>query len=471
MNAVARRKELFGGAASAVISRVGSFGAMVVSQAIVARVLSEEDFAAFGVFWVAGVLFSTISSEGVSLVFTRRVQQYRNADDHNHRATLLRNSVKVLATFVGAEVAVSLLVLLLFRNAFPATIQRVMNFAGYLFVWSILLSLIAFAGEVARATGRNLYAAILSGTNGNVAVNVPFLLLIATSFAMIDAKSSLNQVLQVLLALSVIVMVPSTLWLMNCCRKNHGEIAQQGNSLTSYRGVLGEALPAVGVTLASQINLTIDVILLAFFLPPAEIASIYVVRRLMTFVNAAMMLVSLTIRPYVARLYVKNELGSLRRLVKSGTYLGVMASIAPLCLFLIFPAWTMGLFGQHYSVHAVYLQLAAIGGLVNVITGPCSVILQMAGRQRALLIVTILVGIVNLATLSIGAYVWGGMGAMVAIMCNIIISNLASWLVGWYVLGFESSVYLSGEERTWLWNRARDSLGRIPAGLRKKGIG
>jgi len=109
--------------------------------------------------------------------------------------------------------------------------------------------------------------------------------------------------------------------------------------------------------------------------------------------------------------------------------------------FLIFPEAVLSFaFGEYYAQGANLLRILAIGQIICILTGPCEIVLMMAGHQNKTLVVNSIaaIAIFTLGPLAIIYFSITGLAIALATITSC--QNLANWILAKRLLGIGTHV-------------------------------
>ena len=118
--------------------------------------------------------------------------------------------------------------------------------------------------------------------------------------------------------------------------------------------------------------------------------------------------------PSIARVLAQKHLGRLCDLYQSGARLVFALTIPLFVLISLFAKDILGMFGSGFSVGSACLIVLSLGHLVNSAASSPNHVLLMDGRSRIVMANTIIVGVVQVAAISVLAPFWGMIGVAIA---------------------------------------------------------
>lgn len=170
---------------------------------------------------------------------------------------------------------------------------------------------------------------------------------------------------------------------------------------------------------------SIDILMLGYFLGNASEVGIYTAAAHLTpAVAFPLASLSMMFAPLISEIHGRNEMERLNSLFKTVTGWGISFSLPIFGLFLLFPAFVMGIFGKAFVMGASCLVVLSLGEFINAAVGPVGYFLMMTGKPKVNLINSIFMCGLNagLNILLIPRY--GLMGAAGATGSSIALINL-----------------------------------------------
>lgn len=201
-------------------------------------------------------------------------------------------------------------------------------------------------------------------------------------------------------------------------------------NLTDYepiidrRGLLEYSFPLFGVTILNFLTFYTDTLLLAHFRPSAEVGLYLVCIRLVLITAFALPVVSQIFAPMISELHHRGEIAEMGAYFKVVTAWAVQFIIPLMLLYVVAPGTVLGTFGHEFRAAVPCLLILGVGQLVNILTGPVGLVLNVSGWTRLQLwnSVSILILQIALAILLVPRY--GFMGAAIANTSTVVVVNI-----------------------------------------------
>jgi O-antigen/teichoic acid export membrane protein len=162
-----------------------------------------------------------------------------------------------------------------------------------------------------------------------------------------------------------------------------------GGSFTPRTGVGPElraetrttAYALTGIALLGVTTTQAGIVAVSLFEGPAEAGIFSAAVRITQATGIALVAVNFVLAPRIARLYEKGKGDQLQREISSAA--GWSTSLMFLACLVLVPGASvvLGLFGSGFGGAAGALRILMVGQVVNALTGPVAVVLQMTGRE------------------------------------------------------------------------------------------
>jgi len=175
---------------------------------------------------------------------------------------------------------------------------------------------------------------------------------------------------------------------------------------------------------------------------PATVAIYAAAQRMMALLTIPLQIAGTAIVNLVPELSAKNK-AKLQSIVSLAATVGGLPGVALALIFLAFAEQILAIvFGAHYAEGALILRLLTAGQVVCLLTGPCELVLMMAGQQKTTLRVNVVAAIALLVfgPLAVAGFGMAGLAAAIAIVTAT--QNLVNWHLAQRLLGISTHVRL-----------------------------
>lgn len=228
------------------------------------------------------------------------------------------------------------------------------------------------------------------------------------------------------------VCVIAAIWFWRVAKWNHIKQANGINIAEIVRQSNPVMLSALFTTITAQSGLLI----LGMYRPEDEIAIYNVVIRLSVLATLSLLAINNLTAPQFAEAHAQQDVRALQIHIRRATRLIFWTSLPILLVYLLFPSYIMGVFGEQYKTGAWALFIITIGKFFGAISGAVGQLLIMIGKQKVLqnaaIITAVLVVLLNIVFISM----WGILGAAIVNTFGVVLLN---GICIWYIkrkLGF-----------------------------------
>ena len=179
-----------------------------------------------------------------------------------------------------------------------------------------------------------------------------------------------------------------------------------------------------------------DTIMLGMWRTPEEVGIYNIAVRLAMITSFSLAAINSIAAPKFAEFWGKGDLEGLKRVAQQSTKLIFWTSAPVLTLYLIFPGWFMGLFGEEFRKGALALVFLTIGQFVNAATGSVGLILMMTGKQNVHLVLRVLMILGNVFFNYLLIPTYGIIGASIATSFIRGIGNILAVIIVYKIYAF-----------------------------------
>jgi O-antigen/teichoic acid export membrane protein len=178
-----------------------------------------------------------------------------------------------------------------------------------------------------------------------------------------------------------------------------------------WREVVNAGLSLCSIGLLSTASALADTFLLGALGTMEEVGTFRVALRLAALSSAALEAVRAAIAPRLANYHSGRDWQMLEYASRAGATLAVGLTVPYWLIVLIFPRQVLGLFGPEFTVAVSATVLLVIGRIADTVAGPSSTVLTMAGLERPLRNLMVVITALRILLLSLAIPLWGIVGA------------------------------------------------------------
>lgn len=412
-------------------AKIGTGVAQILVGMVLARILSPEEFGQYQVVQRVILFGSILGSLGMGWVIVRLVAEglARNLPTQSYHS-----AKKILQITAICSAALAFFFWLFGNNLIQNTFD--ISISGITFIISLSLIIASFQTlipECFRGLHDIRFASLFSG----LAINSIFLILLVLVW-FIYKKSSFISVVNIYFGASLIIVLFSGFILKNKLSKLDMSLESPQES---YLDIVKIATPIFISTILFFIISQADVWLVAAYISNESAAVYAAASRLVFVLTVPLMVANAVIKPVVSEHWIKGEKIELEKLLRKVANITLLMSLIPSIILIVWGDWVLGmLFGDFYSKGSPILLVLILGQFIVLISGPCSVLIVMANRQKVLLKCA-LFGTIVFITFSIFLVKpYAELGVAFSVILGISISQLMLVYDSWKTLGIKTYI-------------------------------
>ena len=429
------------------MARVLAFVAVFGFNALLARALAPSDFGLFLLMFSLAGLASLFGCAGLNRALVKRIAQL----DQNSQPQEVRQLVNIgLATgligggLIGLIGGAATYWLLPTATETSAAAPWMMGALLAGIIWLRTIHLVV--AETARGFHEKTWSNLFGSPAGGPLPHLLFLILLVIAWQWFEL-SSLSTALTLYLV-SFAVTLPPLVIRVYLLRIKGSEKSQAKlrNSQLTQNNTNSDSLMllALPLMLTQTFGLTMsqaDVWLAGALAVPASLAIYCAAQRMLAFLTIPLQIAGTGIVSFVPELVAKKQNKRLQELVGLAATLAGVPGILIGIGFLLFPEVVLTFaFGEYYAQGANLLRVLAIGQIICIFTGPCEIVLMMAGQQNKTLLVNTIAAIAIFTLGPLGIIYFGMWGLAVAIATITSCQNIANWIIAKRLLGIRTHV-------------------------------
>lgn len=422
------KRRLLSGSAWAVGGKICAVLIGLVSNALLARLLTPQEFGTYLLILSVVSFGALVGSLGLNKAAVRFVAASMGLGqpDRTRRAVRL-----VIGLGVLGALAVSLVYLFVgeFIGKVLFNAPALATVVGLTAGWIAVSTLQELFAETFRGFHDIRLATLLgSFAIGNSAGLVTRGLLLASLLALwfgTDGTDLATIMLIMVGAGSVSAFVSG--WLLYAKTVALGGPASETRESPSMgiREVLSVSAPLLVNNLTVFLLIQADLWILAAFRTQEEVAIYGAASRFVVLVTMPLMIVNAVLPPVIAELYARGEKHRLEQTMRPVATLTGLPSLLALALFTIAGGPILGLvYGEFYVGGAAVLALLSLGKVAMVWAGSCGLTLQMTGHQTLMMWISILSGLLFVAGAVWLVQDYGAVGVASMVAVSVAFQNL-----------------------------------------------
>lgn len=403
----------------AIASRVLAAAAFFVVNMVLARQLGVDAFGTVAVVGSVAVFGAFAVSGGANRSSMREISASLATDDTARAARALHDVVRILRWSVPLGGLLALVTTALLTWSSDRSIA--LGIAGA--VLAIALGLVLVLADVIRALGETRLSSMLAGRSGGALVQVVFVVVLLSS-QLATTSSPLAAVMLYALAV-VLVLVPATFVLRRWLRVRLGGVeASSGDAAVHARN----SVPFLVNQMALMANGQVDLWTGSVVLTDDQVGLYAAGLRPVAVVSLPMQAAELVMSPRIAAMHARGEHDRMEREARTSATLATVGAVVLVLPLLIAPELLLTIaFGSDFADAAPVLRILAVAQLFNAFTGQCNSVLTMTGRERLVMTMSVVGGVVSLLASIVGASLGGAIGLAIGAS----VTTAALWLVMW----------------------------------------
>ena len=370
---------------SIVAIRIVGAGIALLAQILAARMLGADEFGRYSLVLVWLLVLGYAATAGSNQLICRHVAQYRQSEDRERLAGLLRGS---LASIVGVAVLLALAAVAVVSLA-PLGLSRT----------DILLATLAFSAVPLLALQDYLESIARGLDRPALGIGPAFLIrhlgIIAGLLTLLVLGEGADAITVVVLTITGLIASILTQFALLF---RYIRLALSGvRPRYEIRAWVRTALPMVGSDVTEILLLNADILILGLFVSPDQVALYFAATRLAQVLAYVPYGATAATAQKYAMLSAPGDRDELQTLIgQTATLSTVLTGLGALALTLLAP-FLLFLFGEFYVDAAPLVALLAAGIVLSCAFGPGENVLNMLGQERICSIGFLCALVVNVA--------------------------------------------------------------------------
>lgn len=389
---------------------------------LLARVLGPNEYGVYA-FVMSIVMVSGIPvTAGMPNLFVREVSKANTNSNWSYVWRLYKWYLKIISIYSLLLFAVFVLTIQFGKEGLNG---KFLSSLIYGFCLVPLLSMVLTAGASLRGLGKVVFGQIPN----SIIVPAFFLLLIICM--MLAGDLTAVSTIQMKLISTGFALIVGGVVLYNLLKGKVYKI-NEDIRIIQFR-------PLASLTLIGGFHIlleNIDVLVLGTLCSREDVGVYKVSAKLSSLIVFGLYSINQILHPKFAKLYIRDEIDSLKDLVSSSSKIILMAAIPPVLLLIVLSGKVLSLlFGNSYTSGVMVLRILAIGQLINASFGSVGALLNMTGNENDTLKGMFVAVVMNLLLNVILVPIYGPEGAALstAISCltwNVILRSCVNIRLG-----------------------------------------
>lgn len=362
-DSVARRS-----GAIALVIRLTSAGLAYFAQVVFARLMGQYEYGVFAYTWVWFLVFSAVATLGFGDSPVRYVAQLRERGE----TAYLRGFIRFAP-----------LVMLVTSIAFGALLVALLPFAGRFLEHAYLLPMAMMAVSIPFACLQSFLEGLGRSYNWTIPALLPvyivrhglLLVLMVAAVALGFEATAL-----VGFATLILTMVISTAYQATAIMLRLRRVIEPGPRAYRPREWVRGSVPFAVLYGAQHLSSFADVLVLSFFVSPAEIAIYFAATRIIQVVNLVPYAATVGTAHLFSASHTRGDHEELQRLCRQVAASTLVIAAIALAIIVWWGKELLDMFGSGFDAGYAPLVILAAGVLTRVAAGPAEDMLNMTGN-------------------------------------------------------------------------------------------
>ncbi|RRQ21645.1 lipopolysaccharide biosynthesis protein [Thiohalobacter thiocyanaticus] len=416
-NGVSLRRRFLSGSSWALSGKILSAGATLLGNALLARLLTQEQlgnyFLAFSVVSLISIFCIWGLNRGLVKLIASELAKGQQALARN--GIISAFTLVLITSTIAASTLVSPVGDWLFTTALDSPLLTPLTL--FLALWILVKTLQGLVSEAFRGFHDIRLATIFGGLVTAVLSTLLYLLI-----WLHQGQASLDQIIQ-LTVLATASALAVGLFLLH---RRAQELDRDGKP--SLQQVYRFGLPLMVTSIFLFGVREFHLWLLAAFQPKGEVALYGSALRLINILVLPLTVINAVIPPMVADLYSREDRAGLQSLLQKTATLMSIPAFAVFGLILLLGAEILALvYGEPYRAASMPFLILAAGQFLNVLAGSPGVLLTMSGHERVVMASALGAGGIGLTVSFFASQSYGAMGAAAGYSTGIVLVNIIMW--------------------------------------------
>jgi O-antigen/teichoic acid export membrane protein len=356
-------------AAIALVIRLGNAGLAYLAQVVLARLMGQYEYGVFAYTWVWFLVFSSIGTLGFGDSPVRYIAQLRTRGEDAHLRGFIRfSAIAILASSI----------------AFGALVIAALPLAGYWIDNVYLMPMALMAISIPFACFQALLEAFGRSYSWTVSALLPsyilrhgLLLLIMVGAVAVGMQAT---ALTGYICLVVAMVIATTYQAIAILTRLHRVVEPGPSAYRPWEWLRGSA-PFAALYAGQHLAGFADVLVLSFFVSPAQIAIYFAATRIIQVVNLVPFAATVGTAHLFSATHTRGDHDGLQRLCRSVVAATFVIAIAAVAILVAGGDWLLAMFGEGFDAGYTPLVILAVGVVMRVAAGPAEDVLNMTGHS------------------------------------------------------------------------------------------
>ncbi|MEM6973160.1 MAG: lipopolysaccharide biosynthesis protein [Pseudomonadota bacterium] len=414
------------GAISSIALRVIGLAIAFLQSVLAARVLGAEGFGIAAVALSTVLIASTLASLGFGPLSVREIAQRRERDDDETVSTFMAVSM-ISAIAVAMVIAGAIATLGVFGEVIPAGFRDTVAAA------LPMIPLLAFA-VLTRGQAQGFGRVVVAQLPGDLLR--PAIISMALAAAYLGWWDATPATYMLVSCLAILVGCLFSAVALRYLATARPRRPHAGEAAAWHRA----AAPFLGIAALSVIGTEASTLILAAVTSPEEVGLFQPIIRLVPLMLLTKEAIVMPLGPRLAAAWARGDHDQIKDLTRKAALAATTGTVATVGALLLVAPLILGAFGRDFLVNQHLLLWIGLAQIVGAMSGPASLLLDMAARMRERTIAQIITVGVQLSFGAVLASLYGSDGAAAAIIATILAWNVFNWHFARQRLGVDTSL-------------------------------
>jgi len=418
------KSRLVTGTLWAMGGRVISGLSLLAMTILLSRLLSPHEFAIYLLFLNFIGIASVAAQAGLNRSVVRLIAESL-AENNVSRAAAIFRKATLLTTL-----SVIVITLVLWSGVGSWIIEQIIRYPADTFLilalsgWIGMTAAAALSGEMFRGAHDMRSAAIFSGSALN------FLTLVGMFILALLYKLDVQSIVAVSFYCASLIVIIAYALLFR--RYRHVPLTDN----ITYRYILKISFPIFLTTLTLYVLTQADLWIINAFGTRDQVALYGAAARIVILLSMPLVIINAVIQPLIAEMHTQGRKAYLEKFLRSiSGFIGVPTLLILFAVIIFREDVMVFLFGSFYQNAAPVLAILLLGSVMGVFAGASSMALMMTGHEVALLVTSLISGVITILLAFYMVTAYGMIGVALARSAGLTLHSICLWLLAKNRLG------------------------------------
>lgn len=415
-------------AAIALVIRVANAGLAYLAQVVLARLMGQFEYGIFAYTWAWFMVFASVSTAGFADSPLRYIAIFKQGGETAHLRGFLRFSVYVI---LAASIGCGMLLIAVLPVVTP------LIDTAYLTPLMLMAVCVPFASlqGLLEAIGRS-YGWVLPAMLPIYILRHGLLLVFMVAAVALGIEANAVNAFICLILVLVLSLVYQAVDILLRLRR----VLEPGAAAYRRAEWLRASAPFAVLYGSAHLSSFADVLVLSFFVSPAEIAMYFAATRIIQVVYLVPYAATVGSAHLFSASHASGDQAELRRLCRHVSLTTFVVAATAVGAILLAGDWMLAMFGQGFEAAYPPLAILAVGVMARVAAGPAEDILNMTGHGALSASTYLLITVPTVAVAVALIVPFGIEGAAMASAGALIARALWLWAAARRRLGIDTSI-------------------------------